>query len=239
MAEQPPEKVLELIRRLLALSTSSNEHEAAQAASKAQELLLKYNLEMSQIKQEKGEEVERWDFHTPLHESWLDSLMGAVSTANLCRVVRGKHWVEGNRNGNVFTPGKMNRKYYLFGKRVNLEVTEFMYAYLAGEIDRLTPSKKGVRYKTSFRLGAVVTISQRLREELQHFQSTPETKALIVVSDKAVGEAVKRDFPKLYAGKRVSISDNGAYRDGVAAGKTVQFRQGVSDRNAVGQGLLK
>lgn len=45
-------RISEKIRRLLALSTSENPHEAALAAAKAQELLHRYNLEVSDIKAE-------------------------------------------------------------------------------------------------------------------------------------------------------------------------------------------
>ena len=41
------EKLLEKIRQLLALATSSNEFEAAAAAAKASELLMKHRIDMS------------------------------------------------------------------------------------------------------------------------------------------------------------------------------------------------
>lgn len=43
------ERIIEKIRKLLSLSKSDNEHEAATAAAKAQELLSQYNLSMSDI----------------------------------------------------------------------------------------------------------------------------------------------------------------------------------------------
>lgn len=237
--EAPNEKILDKIRKLLALSTSSNEYEAALAASKAQELLLKYNLEMSQLKQDVGDEIERWNFRTPFRDSWLSYLMGAVASANLCRVVQGGGWKTGRReweNG-PFTAGERVREFYLFGKKPNLEVTEFMYEYLAAEIDRLTP-RKGAKYVSSFRIGAVTTIDKRLKEELKTFQSTEETRALIVVSDAALAVKVKEAFPKLTKGKGASITDYAGYLDGQAAGKSIQFRQGVSGKNPAGQALL-
>ncbi len=43
------QKVLEKIQKLLALTSSSNEHEARLAAERASELLTKYNLTASQL----------------------------------------------------------------------------------------------------------------------------------------------------------------------------------------------
>lgn len=43
------EKIIERVRKLLALATSSNEHEAALAAAHAQRLLAEHNLAMADI----------------------------------------------------------------------------------------------------------------------------------------------------------------------------------------------
>src|SRR4051812_49350731 len=51
--------IVEKVRKLLALSTSSNPHEAALAAAKAQNLLAQYNLELSQIDQDKQTRYEQ------------------------------------------------------------------------------------------------------------------------------------------------------------------------------------
>lgn len=238
MAEMPPDKILDRIRRLLALSTSTNEHEAALAASKAQDLLLKYNLEMSQIEQKEGDEVERWNFRTPLAETWLDVLINGIATNNMCRVIRGKGYKDGSREGGKFIPGKEVRHYYMFGKKPNLEVTVYMYSYLAAEIDRLTPKGQTAKYVRAFRIGAAAKVAERMKQELKTFQSTEETRALVVVTDKAVVERLKQDFPKTHSSS-VTIGDSRGYYDGQAAGKTIQFRQGVGgSKNAAGQALL-
>lgn len=237
MAELPPDKILDRIRRLLALSTSSNEHEAALAASKAQDLLLKYNLEMSQIEQTVEDEVERWNFLNPLTETWLDVLINGIATNNMCRVIRGKGYKDGQREGDKFIPGKEVRHYYMFGKKPNLEVTVYMYSYLAAEIDRLTPVGQTAKYVRAFRLGAAAKVAERMKEELKTFQSTEETKALVVVTDKAVAERLKQDFPRTTTSS-ISIGDSRGYHDGQAAGKTINFRQGVAGKNYVGQALL-
>src|SRR5579884_2145941 len=43
------ETIIEKIQKLLALSTSSNEHEAALALAKAQNMLLQYNLSLEEV----------------------------------------------------------------------------------------------------------------------------------------------------------------------------------------------
>ena len=46
----PNERIIELIKKCLALSSSSNEHEAEFAMSKAQELIEKYNLKQGNFR---------------------------------------------------------------------------------------------------------------------------------------------------------------------------------------------
>lgn len=237
--EQPPEKVLDLVRKLLALSTSSNENEAAVAASKAQALLLKYNLEASQIGtgRDEASEVERQNYSFEYQQSWLDSLLHGIAKTNLCRVVKSSEYRTGQQVGNRWVPGKNYRLFYMFGKRPNMEVVEYMFSYLAEEIERLTPKGQGARYNQSFRLGAVATVYNRLQAELQAFQVTPETTALVVTNDQALEKRINEDFPRLTHSK-AHAKDTWAYNEGRAAGNSIQFRKGVA-ANAAGQALLK
>lgn len=179
------------------------------------------------IKQDVDEEVERWNFQTPHLDSWLSTLMNAVAKNNMCQVVQGKGFSVYEKK----VASKEIREFYLFGKKPNLEVVTYMYQYLAAEIDRLTPPKQSSSCVSSFRLGAVVVIAERLREELSAFQDSPESNALVVVSEAALVEKVKQEFPNLGKGRRTTISDNGAYRDGKEAGRSIAFRKGVEGNN--------
>jgi hypothetical protein len=54
--------IIEKIQKLLALATSDNENEAQMAAKRAQELLLKYNLKLTDVELEEGEEKYTREF---------------------------------------------------------------------------------------------------------------------------------------------------------------------------------
>lgn len=124
------DKVIDLIRKLLALSTSSNEHEAAAAAAKAQELLAKHELDMSQIQDRAAQEDAYVHFRRDTggkqnQKTWRISLLGAVAKTSFCRVV-------------FHTDGKVaHDQYTIVGKAHNIEVVEYLFTYLAGEITRL------------------------------------------------------------------------------------------------------
>ena len=60
-AINPDRALVEKVRKLLALSESSNEHEAALAAENAQDLMLCHGIEMAQIANPQGCEQVKSD----------------------------------------------------------------------------------------------------------------------------------------------------------------------------------
>ncbi|KKK79336.1 hypothetical protein LCGC14_2834560, partial [marine sediment metagenome] len=54
-------KVIDTIRKLLALSESANEHEAGLAAEKTQELLARYNIDLFEVEDVKEEKPAERD----------------------------------------------------------------------------------------------------------------------------------------------------------------------------------
>lgn len=78
------ERVIEKVRKLLALSSSSNEHEAALAAAHAQRLLAEHNLSMSELEVREegaGEVVVQVARTVP---KWLSSLFATVANGFDC-----------------------------------------------------------------------------------------------------------------------------------------------------------
>lgn len=182
---------------------------------------MRYNIEMSQIKQKEGDEVERRNYSTGTRVAWASSLMAAIATTHMCRAVQS----EGYENG------KKIREFYLFGKSYNLEVVEYMYEYLAGEIHRLTPKKYDTTDSIySFRMGCVNIIHKRLLESMQKFKES-DSRALIVLDDKAVIEAQNRHFPHLRTARNPDAKDLAAYEEGKRVGAAIPFRPGMKGDN--------
>lgn len=234
------DKIIERVRKLMALATSSNEHEAAAAAAKAQELLLKYNLSMASIDEEEPDEgVTKEDYFERDPSSWRLQLIGGIARATSCRLIQTpgyRKWVTGEvlpRKGTM---------YHVFGQPSNIEVVYYLYNYLARELLRLSPKGKGTTAAGhAFRLGAVSVINRRLMETYREFQTaSEETRALVHVTTAAVDAKVEETFPKLQKSRMGSLSDAAAYHAGQAAGREIPLRRGVHDsRNAAGQHLLK
>ncbi len=222
------EKVLERIKKLLALATSSNEHEAAAAAAKAQELLLKHNLDESMLDDKEEESADFYSFIDKNYVGVRGVLLHYICQATMCTEV-----LQSLAGG--------HKKYYIFGKKENLEVVEYLYWHLIRQINHLSPKPLGGRISNSWRLGAVTTVGKRLTQTITEFQQASDaTKALVVVQNALAIKRRDEMFPKLGNGRGAVVSDNQAYWQGRKDGEKIQINKGLgsSKSNAGGQLLL-
>ncbi len=227
------DRVVERIKKLLALTTSENPNEAALAASKAQELLFRHNLSMAMVEAATDDNntyvADRFDSGGWMH--WRRRLLAAVARNNFCRGVS----YQGTREVGIV------------GEPHNVTVVKHLYAFLVRDIMRLAEIGRKAEYaqdeeesrawKRSFYLGAVRTIAQRLDEQRRHdLAQNQESMALIIRKDEALEEAYRDFFPHLFQtdeqedeeakpppqdqGPRRPRNNDG-YRAGLLAAKTI------------------
>ena len=218
---QTNERILEKVRRLLALSKSSNPHEAAAAAAKAQELLTRHKLAMADVPDKDREEYTRRFLDTANSAQWISSLVNMVGRAHYCRVVS-------HRNG----------IYAFIGRPSDIKIALYVYAYLAREIIRLADdawkdfdgyARSPREWKTAFHHGAVKGVGDAFDAQRREHEAQPDTRSLIIVSDKALAEAKGRYYPQgTIAGRRVQRFDNAeAFQVGYRAGRDISIRKGI------------
>jgi hypothetical protein len=161
---------------LLRLAQSDNPHEAALAASRAQEIIDRYKLNLAALddapSEEPAEEIRNFK-DDPLDEGgvWKALLGKAVATVNQCQAYTCA--------GHV----------HLIGRPSDVAMVRPFYAYLAGEIERLASRhcKGNSRtYWNNFRLGAVETINQRLKASLAATVATVKAEALAAGNERAL-----------------------------------------------------
>lgn len=233
MTHDEQEKIIERVRKLLALAaegSGASEHEAATAAAKAQELLLRHNLNAAHLEEVRDAVDNKIiDDHDSYSMGWRSSLIFAIANSTGCRAVQ---WTDYRHS--------FGKKFHIFGEPANIEVATYLYSYLTRELMRLSPKPAASAKGHAFRMGAVHTVALRLRQTFSEFQNaSDETRALVVTMSEAVNKALAEKYPKLNKGRGGSISDNEAYRAGREAGKSIELRRGVSGaRNAGGQILL-
>lgn len=124
------ERIIERIQKLLALSKSSNVHEAEAATEKAQELMQRYKIEQADVEVTTGVEdieIESVDYAT--HPAlWQRDLSFTIARAFFCKSV---HTPRGKETG--------GRSWiHIVGKAEDIEVVLAMFRHLKRELKRLS-----------------------------------------------------------------------------------------------------
>ena len=220
------EKVIEKIQKLLALSASSNEHEAALAAAHAQRLLALHNLRMSDIDTasppDQADSIEVPAATTlPKWSGWLAT---SVASSCSCRVIH----VKGARPHLVF-----------IGVGQDVEVASYTYqvlektirrlakAYLQGRDDLDNPTVRE-RARRSYYLGAARAVGQTL---VRQAKATPATTgALVVVKDQLIERKISEMGPLRTPQNRQSSIESDAYNAGHTDGYDISMNKGLKEK---------
>lgn len=227
------------IKKLKNLTSSNNPAEAALAAEKMQELLIKYNVD---IKTVDAASIHKHEDYTKEYQDivgngrnrkiWQLDLARTIAVNNLCRLLE-------SRNNIIW-----------IGKKSNIEACQFMLSSIAFDLERIADANwealsylksqgklltlpHGKRWKASFFAGAVNEISNRLYESSRNLSQSENVMALITLSGKELQEAQDKFFPKVRHVSRASNPlDSGGYNAGRAAGKSLQFKKGIGGQSS-------
>ena len=113
-------KIIDKIEKLIALSSSDNENEAKAAMLKAQELMAKYEIEMSQINPDKAKERPVVSYTSPsFRDDWVVDLGSLIAGNFRCRAVIS------SRRG---SGGAFRLKFYGFDEDAQISINIFNYA---------------------------------------------------------------------------------------------------------------
>lgn len=253
-------KVTDRIKKLLELSKSTNEHEAAVAAGHAARLMAEFQIEEADLiaadpqhhQPEPVEEevIDKDGRRVTWHASLIDGLAEAFGGESV-------YW--GDENGT---------EYRVIAPASAMSAIRYMYSYLTKEIERLTddayarehaeckrsrvepPSARS--WKASFRVGAAYRIRTRLTEARKSVRIEAEhagkSSALMVI-DRQYELALalqKKKYPSLFkkngkmkmsAASNAGASSTSGYMAGRAAGDSVNISGGK--QLGRGQGALK
>lgn len=217
--------IIEKIKKLLALANSSNEHEAALAAGHAQRLLSEHNLAMTDIeaahKPDKADKVE-----TAVSKSlpkWMRHLSAGVSTAFDCQAV---HHPATGRLTFIGVGADVQIAAYTF-TYLDRTVRKLCSTYMKGHVASTTIANRHRELmRQSYYLGAVSTITTRLRE--QKVQTPVTTGALVVVKEGLIRQAMNEIGTLRTMHSRRSYINSDAYNRGQTDGGQVGIHHGIS-----------
>ena len=216
------------IAKLRALATSPNQHEAAAAAAKAEELVQRYRVSEAEIGAaasapseglvsgpiaDFGRQVPRW---SRLLVNFLEQRYG-------CAGWRRYH---------------LEQKRYTFlsvGRASDLSTLRYMFAWLSGEILRLVAlhgKGRGRRWRESYSVGLVYGIAEKMREAEAAARRQASSSALAVLDARLAASVEARLRCVLPGAEQVDDDDvppyrPGAFFAGVAHGKRIEARPAI------------
>jgi hypothetical protein len=214
---QAEDRVIARVRKLLALAESSNQHEAELAASTAQRLILKFNLDL-QSRARTGDEAFRFAWvgvptgRVQAHQRYLGALL--IEHFFVKGVWVSAYLPETDKVGSVLE---------ICGRPENVQMAEFVHDFLSRTIERLWVEHKKAQGMTSnrdrraFLTGAVAGFGAKLEEK----RRDARREGLVWVGDAGVREYVHRRHPRLHSVRSSAQDHREAYAHGQSAGRSI------------------
>jgi hypothetical protein len=186
--------LLDKIRKLRALSQSSNLHEAAAAAAKVNQLIQEHRLSEAELEDpevhEKAttdvEPLTAWGGRRP---TWKRGLIVFLRKNNGCAGYNEWRMVN----------GKKCQVSVIVGRPSDVQTVRYIYAYLVNEITRLAVLEgkgKGKQWFTAFYMGALVGVIEAMKKADDAVRATATSTAL-VSSISATKTPIKRSRSRL------------------------------------------
>ena len=158
------DRIIDRIRKVMAMTSSPNENEAASAAQRAQELLALYNIDISEVNsaqaKEKSGNIQQEKFSSKT-KARHTMLRGACARMYFCEYYFMR--ADGGQMFNVFV-----------GEPHNTTVAKLMSEYLISAVWKMAkqsakqyPPSERSRYRNSFLNAAACHIAQRIYERIE------------------------------------------------------------------------
>jgi len=219
-------RVVEKIRRLLALGASTNAHEAAAAMAAAQRLCEEHRLELAEIETSRGPSEKAGIDDTPVVSAgklnaWQTKLLALLATANGCVALRCRR---------IAKPSfRLVQAMLLAGRPSNVAMTRQLYAFAEQELIRLCKHDckgLGKAFHRSWMIGAVDGVDIQLRRA-QATARVGATITAITIVESLLDEA-NAALPKGTPYTKPTgapTADLMAYTAGLRAGKSIQLQR--------------
>lgn len=220
-AGQPDiDRVLDRIRKLLALAGSPNQHEAEAAMRRAHELMLRHNIESAGAAAARSFEVRHVGDPARRMSRVQVDIAGLISEFFFVNVIRIP----------VFLPraGRRGSVYELTGTRANVEMAAHVYAFLLATAERLWKQNRGDarvrsgRDRLAYQAGVVRGFREKLASERRELRGV----GLVWVGDRALDDYFRARHPRTVTRQRGG-SMGGAHAAGREAGRTIVLHKPV------------
>jgi hypothetical protein len=212
------DKVLDRIRKLLALAGSPNQHEAEQAMRKAHELMLRHNIDTLA----RPSDFEVRTLGDPLARTTRvqEDVIALLAEFFFVRVIRVSVYLP-----SVATSGSV---YEICGTRANVEMASHVYAFLLATAGRLWAANRGDarvrngRDRLAYQSGVIGGFREKLVAERVELKGN----GLVWRGDARLDEFYHARHPRIVTRRR-TVRINRAHVAGREAGRTVVLHKPV------------
>jgi hypothetical protein len=215
-------KVVERIRKLLALAESPNEHEARAAMNTARRLMAEHGVDLAQrarVERYTARQIGRVTGRRGKHEQLLASLL--TRHFGVQAIWCGAFDVQRGARG---------RALEISGSFEHVEVAEYVHAFVQHTAERLWVAHRRARGlagdgdRRIFLEGVVLGFSERLDREAR--QEVRE-EGLVLVKDPHLEAWYRRRYPVRRAGGSMRLGSGEAHLAGREAGRNIELRTAV------------
>ena len=212
--------VLRKVQKLLALTTSSNKHEAEQAMIKSQQLLLKHNIDFRNVEDEDDEKIFLKRIMKQKKENAKMRSIAIILETFFVNTIYKK------QEGCIYLE--------VIGSATNVEIAEYVANTLQHQLDFLwnqtkkqQPNLKGTIAKNSFFLGVAQGYCNKINF-LKRQYDTNTSNALMII-EKKLQDAKSMIYQRLTKGKSNARYCSKSSWLGEQAGKALNINPAVND----------
>lgn len=241
------EKILDRIKKLLELGSSTNEHEAKLAIEKASSMMKEHYISEALLNKEKTKEItiNYSDYYLPDRGApWSRDLFSGIVKAFHCKVIYCTMFLKDDKRGRYY-----GRYFGTEGDRTTVKLimqfaTTSVFSIMEKEKELFKSMRKATQvpfrsYMNSFQKG----ISTGMRETLnaiarQNYldknpsSSTPSSYGLVLIKTEVkIERAFKELYPNTAKLSSTSTSSTSGYSAGKEEGLKVGFNRQVSNSN--------
>ncbi|MBC7428383.1 MAG: DUF2786 domain-containing protein [Bacteriovorax sp.] len=215
------QKLLERLKKLLALTSSDNPHERELATLKANQLLLEHNLDMTR------------QLHTEDETIYVSRVLEASRKQT-------KHVVIYEILKTFFVSPVFNHGTGIFyleviGDRTSVELAEYIAHFLDHELEvmwkevkKKNPEFKNITAKNSFLRG----VSKGYIEKIESQKKKSAQSFELVLIEKNLQKQLKTVYSRIgHSSMSAGSHHSGANAAGVESGKNLSIRPGISNKN--------
>ena len=215
------EKLLAKIQKLISLSESPNENEAKAAMAKAQELMLKHNIDMRQVQNHDDEYINEQSETFKRMSPEMKFINDILESFFFVKIVTSKRH---DFNGSY-------QYFNYIGEKQNVATAIHMKNFLKATFQRLWKEYKKetgatTRSKQSFIYGVYKGFKAKLEEQRMEAE---QQYGLVLVEDPRATEKMHELFKNLRSSRASSMNlrDGAAMNAGVAQGRKLRVSAGA------------